>query len=369
MIRIGIDGWPFFGRPTGIGRYVWELCKCLDKLIPEARFFVYTPQAPSLALPAHWRLRIDPKPPRYMTGYLWLKTRCGHFCKDDDLQVFWANRTLTPRLSSSVRTVATVYDLNYLLVPETMPPVNLWVHRFWFKSDVHRADMVLTISLGTAERLKKHLGRQADGVVRPGLSDLFKPVSAGSLDQILRNCGICRPYLLAVGTQEPRKNLELLLRVYLSLRESGELPGFGLVLAGEKGWKTQTLRQLLERGKAWGVTQIGYVAEEALPALYSGAEVFVFPSLYEGFGIPVLEARACGARVVATDIPELREAGENEAIYVSPTIDGIRDGILLALARPKKKPEDLATRYSWWSSATVLAEALKSAATRSTGAS
>ena len=101
--------------------------------------------------------------------------------------------------------------------------------------------------------------------------------------------------------------------------QKGELPGFRLVLAGEKGWKTQTLWRLLERGKAWGVTQVGYASEEALPALYSGAEVFVFPSLYEGFGMPVLEARACGTRVVATDIPEIREAGEQGAIYVSPT--------------------------------------------------
>ena len=125
-----------------------ELCKCLDRLMPEAEFFVYTPQAPSLALPDRWKLRNPSESPRYMTGYLWLKTRCGRLVRGPPFRkLFWVNRHLTPRLSSSVRTVVTVHDLNYLLVPETMPPVNLWAHRFWFKSDVRRADMdQLTLS-------------------------------------------------------------------------------------------------------------------------------------------------------------------------------------------------------------------------------
>jgi glycosyltransferase involved in cell wall biosynthesis len=100
----------------------------------------------------------------------------------------------------------------------------------------------------------------------------------------------------------------------------------------------------------------GYVPDEMMPILYAGADALVFPSLYEGFGMPVLEARACGARVVTTDLPELREAGDEYVIYVEPTLEGVKTGILQAIGSPKPPP---AVGRTWKEPARILARALR----------
>ena len=166
------------------------------------------------------------------------------------------------------------------------------------------------------------------------------------------------PYLLAIGTREPRKNFELLVESFLQIKTKGLIGASTLVLAGSKGWKDRRLRRLLERGTSYGVTVLDYVDQGDLPALYTGADALICPSLYEGFGMPVLEARACGTRVVASDIPELREAGGDETLYVTPDGAGIRDGILAAVsdgAVGKARADRLPT---WEEGAEVLANVL-----------
>jgi glycosyltransferase involved in cell wall biosynthesis len=115
------------------------------------------------------------------------------------------------------------------------------------------------------------------------------------------------------------------------------------------------LEQRLGEARAHGLVLAGYVPDELMPVLYAGADALIFPSLYEGFGMPVLEARACGARVVATDIPELREAGDEYVIYVQPTLDGVKAGIMQAIGLPKPPP---AVGRTWNEAARILARAL-----------
>lgn len=168
---------------------------------------------------------------------------------------------------------------------------------------------------------------------------MFVPQSAEAIQACLALYDLPDSYLLTVAAWEPRKNLERLVRAFTELRESGVLPDRKLVLVGTRGGRgRRALTELLDQDAGQHVMCIGYVPDEHLPVLYAGAEVFVLPSLYEGFGLPVLEARACGARVVTTDIPELREAGGSEAIYVEPTTEGIQEGILTAVARKTHPP-------------------------------
>jgi glycosyltransferase involved in cell wall biosynthesis len=115
------------------------------------------------------------------------------------------------------------------------------------------------------------------------------------------------------------------------------------------------LKQRLDEARPHGLVLAGYVPDQSMPMLYAGADALVFPSLYEGFGMPVLEARACGARVVTTDIPELREAGDEYVIYVQPTLGGIKAGILRAIDLPQPPP---AVGRTWNEAARVLARAL-----------
>ncbi len=358
-MRIGIDGRCLQNNKTGIGRYSFEICQRLGEEIESASFFVYT-QVPIRMPgdPERWIPRVDLPYFRALKPPLWLKLRCGALCREDALDVFWATGTIFPYLHKSVRTVSTVHDLNHLLVPETMGTSTLWGRRIFFKSDVGRADFVNANSQGTSEKLLQLLGRAADAVVPPGVGDQFVPATQEKIRSILAKYQIGGPFLLAVATLEPRKNLTLLIDAFLDLKDEGLLSSdFELILAGGKGWKDSALsRKVADAGKR-GIRGIGFVPDEDLPVLYSSAELFVFPSIYEGFGLPVLEARACGARIVATDIPEIREAGGEAAIYCLPQIDALKEAISRALQQPKQpcKREQLP---SWKASAKILSQLL-----------
>lgn len=360
-MRIGIDGRALQGSRTGVGRYVYELCRELDRVLPDAHFFVYSSVPLEMPITSErWTLRLDKSPlAKYMKPVLWLKYRCGLLCRKDNLDVFWGAATFLPQLPRSVRTVITVYDLNFKIVPETMSITHRWSFRLFFKKDVARADMVTAISKGSSERLFNLFGRAADAIVYPAINASFSPQPEALVQEVLVQYGLSRPYLLAVATWEPRKNLELLIHTFLNMKKLGLLGEQKLVLVGGRGWKDKRLAALLSGTDS--VAPLGYVPDDQLAPLYSGAEVFVFPSIYEGYGIPVLEAMACGTKVVTSDIPELREAGGEGAIYIAPTAKGIRQGILLGLTQGKV-PQSAERRFpSWEFGARDLATALVNA--------
>jgi glycosyltransferase involved in cell wall biosynthesis len=221
-----------------------------------------------------------------------------------------------------------------------------------------RADVLLAISQGTAEKLRQFLGYKAAGIVRPASSEKFYRRDETEIAKTLLRYRIRRPYLLSIGNADatPHKNTELLIRVFRDLRREGQMQGHTLVLGGPKS--DQFLQNLWHAtGTAdSNIITLGYVDGDDLPALYSGADVFVFPSVYEGFGIPVLEARACQTKTVTTDAPEFREAGDDWPIYVTPDERGVRRGILDALAG--HRPSGRAALWTWKSSAEILADAL-----------
>jgi glycosyltransferase involved in cell wall biosynthesis len=362
-IRIGIDGRMFGPNPTGIPRYVWELTRALERVVSNAEFFVYMRRPASLDFPSCWHLRIESS--RWATripSSFWFALRAGLLCERDRLDVLWGGTGLLPLVGLSAPCVMTVHDLVNYVVPDTMSFRAFWASRLLFRASIARADAVVANSAGTAARLHKTLGREVLAVVHPAVSSVHFRRSESEVAQTLARFGVRQPYLLSVATREPRKNLHLLLRVFRAMKERCELPGFTLVLAGRQGWKHHHLGRMLTQDDS-SVRDTGYVNDEELAALYTGAGVFVLPSSYEGFGMPVLEARACGAPVVTTDLDELREAGGPDCVYIQPTEDGIRNGILAALARSRPRPLTPGSR-TWDASARALAEVLFAAAGR-----
>jgi glycosyltransferase involved in cell wall biosynthesis len=358
-IRIGIDGRELEGRRRGIGRYVFELCRELDRVLPNAEVNVYSRVPIEMpVISSRWISRVEPSSlGRRLSPLLWLKLRGGAVCRNDGLDVYWGTAVFLPKLSSRVRTVSTVHDLCFRLTPETFTFGHLQGTRMCFARDVLRADTVLSISEGTSARLQSYLGRKADAIVRPAVDDSFRPQTPDDVLTRRRTYGLSFPYILSVASWEPRKNLERLVRTVVGMKLRGEIGDRKLVLVGKPGCKYRRLERLLADCGTDHVRALGYVPNEELPFLYAGADAFVCPSTYEGFGIPVLEARACGVPVVASDIPELREAGGADAIYIEPTEEGIRTGILSALKR-QQEPSTSFLYPSWRQGAETLALAL-----------
>ena len=163
-----------------------------------------------------------------------------------------------------------------------------------------------------------------------------------TLQDILSHYGISQPYLLFVGVIEPKKNLECLVEAFSLLRQNSPLgKELQLVIAGGKGWLSENLyRKVQELHFDKQIIFTGFVPDDDLPYLYTGAEVFVFPSIYEGFGLPVIEAMAYGVPVVTSNISSLPEIAGNAGILVDPkNPEAICDGITEVLSHPQKKEQ------------------------------
>ena len=227
------------------------------------------------------------------------------------------------RRISGFRSVVTIHDAISYRYPEGYPWINNFLQRHYLPAMLGHVDGVITVSRHARADLKRFLPRLPAGeyIVPPGLSSRFLPVSEPKRHPVLARLGLLRPYILSVGAQQERKNLRLLIRAFSLLH--ARLPGYQLVLAGPTLWRYVPLYEQIEQSGLAGCVIIpGYVPDADLPALYSGASLFAFPSLYEGFGIPALEAMACGTPVVCSNTTALPETVGDAALLVDPTDAG-----------------------------------------------
>lgn len=363
--RIGIDGDALRKPLSGVGQYVFNLCKELEHLLPDAEFFVYTrlPEDRVAVPSARWVVRQEPVSlARKLPSFIWLKTRGAMLARKDDLDVFWAGRTIHPGVNVARRTVATVHDLNHRLVPKTMEWATRLSHLLWFDRDVRSADTIFTNSKGTSDRLLDWVGRAGDVVIHPGVRPDFHPLDGAAREKALLSLqplGITPPYVLAVSTLEPRKNIGILVEAFVKLKEGGLLADHKLVLIGAKGWQNKALAQKIEDNTQHGIVLPGYVPDELMPAVFALADVLVMPSLYEGFGMPVLEARAVGTPVIVSDIPELKEAADGQGNVVVPDLGGIENALRQLQPLPaEQRQRAYGEIFTWAGSAQRMSEFL-----------
>lgn len=215
---------------------------------------------------------------------------------------------------SRVPMVTTVHDLVFKKYPETVEPLIRRVQELRLARLANSSTMIIADSKSTKDDLVEifSVDPMRVQVIYPGIDAQWRPVSEKEIVRVKTKYKLPTQFILSVGTQEPRKNLTRLV-------EASHIASVPLVLVGRHGWgkETQTL---------------GYVPDEDLPALYSAASVFAYPSLYEGFGFPVLEAMACGTPVVTSNVSSLPEVGGKAAVQVDPTDTGaIAAGIAKAI--------------------------------------
>jgi glycosyltransferase involved in cell wall biosynthesis len=195
-------------------------------------------------------------------------------------------------------TVVTIHDLVYRFAGSTMGPGARWTKRVFQGWSVKRASKVVAVSKATADDVETVYGRRADAVIQPTADRVFRRLGADALETVRLKFDLPPRYWLCAGTLEPRKNLVQLLEAYLAtLKEGADLPM--LVLAGSGGWGDDRLNELIAAGVAANkIRKLGYVAIDDLAGLYGACELLWMPSIYEGFGMPLLEAQRCGAPVV-----------------------------------------------------------------------
>ncbi len=361
-MRIGIDYTAAVCQKAGIGRYTRCLVRALAELDRRNEYVLFAAGGKRLGnWPQNFRTRSMPLSD-YTFALLWHRLRLPlpveSFIGRVDL-FHSPDFTLPPTWA---RTVLTVHDLSFLRVPHC---ADVHLRAYLEKAvprSVQRADLVLADSESTKRDLVELLDVSPEKikVIYPGVEERFRPIEdKPTLEEVRKRYGFPQHFILSLGTLEPRKNLVRLIEAFSSLATH-----CSLVIVGRKGWLYDDIFDAVER---WGlqgrVVFPGFVADEDLPALYNLAELFVFPSLYEGFGLPPLEAMACGVPVVTSNSSSLPEVVGDAGLMVDPLdTEGLARAMKRALEdealreKMTKRGLNRAGRFTWRKAAEQLLE-------------
>ncbi len=318
-MRVLIDGTTLLLRSAGVKNYVYHWIAALWKAAGKDNIGVY-PFLNNLGGLRHEKSSVS-------VAGTWARIGWVLFC----------NVRGNPLLSLAIRGVdlfhaslhtvnpprripltGTLHDFTCSLMPETHTPGNVRATLAYAQRLRRQARRVIAVSAQTKSDAVRLMGFDPDriDVIYHGVDDAYRRVAA---EQVTRACaayGLAKRYILFVGTIEPRKNVSLLLDAYFQLRASTR-DEFELVVAGPRGWSSELLIRRLRSGFK-GVRYLGYVPEKDLPALTAGAAVFVYPSLYEGFGFPVAQAMAAGVPVITSNLSSLPEITGGAAVLIDP---------------------------------------------------
>ena len=326
-MRIGLDGYPLTEPRTGVGHYTFELALALALAHPLDQFELVSPKpfAESVAERAPVsNLSLIKAKSSLIRGHWW-SVGLPLYAKRAGLDLFHGTNFELP-LWNRRRTVLTIHDLSPLRYPELHRPRLARRARVRLPLAAKLARAIITPTEAVKREVCSQFRLKPDKVsaIHEAPRSVFRPLHLDELSEIRKRLGIENDFLLFVGTLEPRKNLLTLLKAFAQiLRHTSWRPQ--LVVAGGEGWlMDETFSFMKESGINEHLRLTGYLEDEELRALYSSCKAFIYPSLYEGFGLPPLEAMACGAPVVASRIPALQETLGDAAILVEPVdVDGL----------------------------------------------
>lgn len=261
-----------------------------------------------------------------------------------------------PLLLTPTKRVVTIHDVAPYVLKDTSTVLDRFIYHLWLPLALPKSDNILTVSNQTKGDLARHFNIPMEKitVIHLAASEHFRPLVEDKIKLALDHVGLSRPYVLYVGSIEPRKNPIRLLEAYAQLRQwSTE---WDLVLVGTRNlWKSSPVRKTTEKLNLKPYVHFtGKVPELDLPGIYNGADLFIYPSLYEGFGLPVLEAMACGTPVITSNTSSLPEVAGEAALFVDPyDVEEITAAMRLvledsALARDlRERGLDHAKKFSW----------------------
>lgn len=357
---IGIDGNEAnVTRRVGIGEYAYQLLVYFYNLrgnneSSSSSFIIYLKDKPLSYMPEEkdwWRYEIVS--PRKLWTQIGLPIHL--YTSRPEPDIFFTPSHYAPRFAPMPTAIA-IMDVSYIHFPELFARRDLYQLTKWTEYSAKRAARIFTISESSKNDIIKTYNVSSERVIvtYPGIKDAFA-VTKENMNIIEEKYNISGNYILFVGTLQPRKNIVRLIEAFSKISREENTKDVRLVVVGKKGWLYE---KILEAPQTYAilekVTFLDFVVDEDLPALYKNALFFILPSLYEGFGLPVLEAMKYGCPVITSDVSSLPEAGGEAALYIDPTdVDDIAKKMLL-LINDKKLREEMSKKgyehikkFSW----------------------
>lgn len=354
-MRIALDGTTLRPGRTGVGYYTEHLLHHLAREASGDEVIVVSNRTIDTSAPLPPRVRVA-------AGYAfplrlpWMQLVAPRMLDELDADVAHFTNSVVP-LASPIPTVVTIHDMSLTLYPQYHPVRRVLLNRPLVHLAARRVDAIIAVSHSARRDILRLYNVPPDRVrvVHEAAAPAFTPIAdRARLADARRRYGLPDRFILYVGTIEPRKNLPRLIEAFARRVRSGDVP-HALVCVGRYGWRARDVDRTIERlGVGRAVRFIGYVPFADLPAIYNLAEIFVFPSLHEGFGLPVIEAMACGVPVVVGRNSSLIEIAGDAADAVDPLdIDALGDAIVRLARDPaartarRRRGLERAQAFSW----------------------
>jgi glycosyltransferase involved in cell wall biosynthesis len=357
-VRIAIDATSVPRQRAGAGTYICNLVQALAQVDRENTYFVFAKRETfdGRSLQRDGFRLVPVRLPSRLARMLWEQAMLPLHLRRLGVDILHSPHYTTPLASAGWRRVVTFHDVTFFLLPRRYPLLRRLYFQGASRAGARLADLAIAVSETVKGDVVRHLGLPAESVwvvpLAPGPG--FHPLEdSARMETVRGRYGLPLRFILNVGTLEPGKNQATLVRAFHRLKQQGLEQG--LVIAGQKGWMYEKLFRLVDGlDLRDDVRFVGHLPEDDLAAVYNMADLFVFPSLYEGFGLPPLEAMACGLPVVASRAPALAEVLDGAALLV----DG-RDASALAEAsakvlrdkrlrsRLRRQGPERASQFSW----------------------
>ncbi len=340
-MRIAINTLAMKSKLHGVGNYIKNLIWSISGRDSENEYLLFVSKeniSHLKGLPANFELVRAPGNPS--KKIFWEQFILPGKLKKYSIDLYHGPAFSMPRVKTCLQ-VVTIHDASFNLTPQSHPLYRRLYYRATVPAVMRNADAVISVSQSARSDLLTLVSvtPQKISVVPLGVDPRFHSVKNENKLLTLRNkYDLPRPFILFVGMIEPRKNIELLVDAYLSGNSSDR---FDLVLAGSLGWDySQLLQKITASTKKHCIRLPGYIEDADLPALYSAAEAFVYPSIYEGFGLPILESMACGTPVITSSVSSLPEVAGNAALLVDPrNLAALTSGLQKVLADKSLRDE------------------------------
>lgn len=342
-MKIAIDVQTTLGQPTGFGFYVSNLVESIQRIDEHNQYILARPESEK-----------DFSTPQ---RFIWDQTKFPSIARKEGADLLHQPCFSAPMLFNGP-VVVTIHDIISILFPQNIPFASRMFYSKWMPFSYKKATQIISISESTKRDIIRVLKipREKISVIHNGFdARLQKRVLSSDIERMRNKFGITEDYLLHIGTLEPRKNLEFLIDVYSQVIKDRKNQNLSLVLTGKKGWYYEGLFEKVEKlGLKERVIFTGYIDERDKAPLYQGAKIFTFPSLYEGFGLPPLEAMASGVPVISSNTSSMPEVIADAGILLSPTA---KSGWVEAITRVntdrttylemQKKNVDQVEKFNW----------------------